>query len=83
MFTFMAITYLFRSLVDGNCFYSVVSMRLVGNNSLMYTLRILTSIEMFLNCRFCSRHPVLIDIYKNGKTVLRKIFLHNLILCLN
>ena len=72
MFTFIAITYLFRSLVDGKCFYSVVSMRLVGNNSLMYTLRILTSIEMFLNCRFYSRSPVLLDIYKNGKTVLRK-----------
>ena len=74
MLTFIAITYLFRSLVDGNCFYSVVSMRLVGNNSLMYTLRILTSIEMFLNCEFYSRHPVLIDIYKNGKTVLRENF---------
>ena len=74
MFTFIAITYLFRSLVGGNCFYSVAWVRLVGNNSLMFTLRILTSIEMFLNCEFYSRHPVLIDIYKNGKTVLREKF---------
>ena len=52
--------------------YSAVSVRLVGNNSLIYTLRTLTSIELFLNCEFCSRHPVLIDVYNNGKTVLGK-----------
>ena len=41
----------------------------------MYTLRILTSIEMSLNCEFYSRHPNLIDVYNNGKTVLgKKVF---------
>ena len=25
---------------------------------------------MFLNCEFYSRHPVLIDVYNNGKIVL-------------
>ena len=72
LFTFTAITYLFRSLADGNCLYSAVSVGLIGNNSLMYTLRILTSTEMFLNCEFYSRHPFLIDVYRNGKTVLGK-----------
>ena len=33
---------------------------------------------MFLNCEFYSRHPVLIDIYNNGKTVLgKKVFTFN------
>ena len=57
-------------MADGNCLHSAVSVGLIGNNSLMYTLRILTSTEMFLNCEFYSRHTVLIDVYRNGKTVL-------------
>ena len=36
----------------------------------MYTLRILTSIEIFLDCEFYFKYPVLIDIYNNDKTVL-------------
>ena len=72
LITFIAITYLFRSLTEGNCLYSAVSVRLVGNDSLIYTLRILTSIKLFLNCEFLSRHPVLIDVYNNCQTVLGK-----------
>ena len=50
-------------------------MRLVGNNPLIYTLKILTSIELFLNYEFYSRHPVFIEVYMNGKTVLgKKVF---------
>ena len=45
-------------------------MRLVGNDSLIYTLGILTSIKLFLNCDFYSTHPALIDVHNNGKTVL-------------
>ena len=45
-------------------------MRLVGNDSLIYTLGILTSIKLFLNCDFYSMHPALIDVHNNGKTVL-------------
>ena len=36
----------------------------------MYTVIILTSIEMFFNCEFYSRHSVLIDVYNNGNTEL-------------
>ena len=57
-------------MADGNCLYSAVSVRFVGNNSLIYTLRISTPIELFLNCEFYSRHPVLTDVYNNGKPVL-------------
>ena len=50
-------------------------MRLVGNNFQIYTLRTSASIELFLNCEFYPRHPVLIDVYNNGKTVLgEKLF---------
>ena len=49
--------------------YSAISVRLVGNNSLIYLLGILTSLELFLNHEFYSRHPGLTDVYSNGKTV--------------
>ena len=71
------VTYLplFRSMSDGNYLYSAVSVRMVGNNSLIHLLRILTSLELFLNNEFYSRHLVLTNVYNNGKTVLgEKIF---------
>ena len=55
--------------------YSAISVRLVGNNSLIHLLRILTSLELFLIHEFYSKHPVLTDVYNNGKTVLgEKLF---------
>ena len=60
---------------DSNCLYSALSVRMVGNNSLIHLLRILASLELFLNNEFYSRHPVLTNVYNNGKTVLgKKIF---------
>ena len=70
--TFIAISYLFRSLADGNYLYSAVSVILVENNLLIYNLRTLTSIELFLNCEFYSRNPALIDVYNSGKILLGK-----------
>ena len=50
--------------------YSAILVRLVGNNSLIYLLGILISLELFLNHEFYSRHPGLTDdVYSNGKTV--------------
>ena len=46
--------------------------RLVESNSLIHLLKILTSVELFLNHEFYSKHPVLTDVYNNGKTVLSK-----------
>ena len=49
--------------------------RLVESNSLIHLLKILTSVELFLNHEFYSKHPVLTDVYNNGKTVLgEKLF---------
>ena len=66
---------LFRSLTDSNYLHSAISVILVGNNLLIHLIRILTSLELFLNHEFCSRHPVLTEVYNNGKTVLgEKLF---------
>lgn len=46
-----------RSDANGNCLYSSVSLTLVGNNSLIESLRILTSIELFTNPDFYAQHP--------------------------
>ena len=59
-------------MTDGNYLYSAISVRLVGNNALIYLLRILTSLELFLNHEYYSRHPLLTDVYNNGKTVLEE-----------
>ena len=48
------------------------SVRLVESNSLIHLLRILTLVELLLNHEFYSKHPVLTDVYNNGKTVLSK-----------
>ena len=48
------------------------SVRLVESNSLIHLLRILTSVEPFLNHEFYSKHSALTDVYNNGKTVLSK-----------
>ena len=74
LFIFIVIIYLFKSLVGGNGLYWAVPLWLVGNNSLIYTLNILASIELFLNCKFYSSLPVLIDVFNNGKKCLRKTF---------
>ena len=62
----------FRFLIDGNYLYSVISVRLVGNNSLIHLLRILTSLQLLLIHEFYSKHPVLTGVYNNGKSVLEK-----------
>ena len=69
-FNYICYVLLFRSLTDGNCFYSAISVRLVGSNFLIHLLRILTSFELFPNHEFYSKYPVLTDVYNNGKTVL-------------
>ena len=48
---------IFRSDATGNCLYSSVSLALTGTNRLVKCLRILTSIELFLNANFYARHP--------------------------
>lgn len=48
--------------VSGNCLYSSFSLHLVGNNSLVGKLRLLTSIELYLNADFYSNHPLFCNI---------------------
>ena len=49
--------------------YSSVSLALVGNNSLIYDLRVLTSIELFLNSDFYYKHPCFTSVYENKKSL--------------
>ncbi|XP_046851773.1 uncharacterized protein LOC124445109 [Xenia sp. Carnegie-2017] len=46
-----------RSEASGNCLYSSVSLSLLGDDRLVPTLRILTSLELFLNAHFYCEHP--------------------------
>ena len=48
---------LHRSEVSGNCLYSSASLALVGSNTFDNDLRMLTSLELFINANFYSQHP--------------------------
>ena len=50
------IDFIFRSLANGNCMYSSISLLLVGNNSLVDKLRCLTSVELYLRSKFYGKH---------------------------
>ena len=67
---------IFRSLTDGYCFYGAISVRLARNNLLinLLILRILTSLELFLDHEFCCRLPGLTDACNNGEAELGENF---------
>ena len=46
------LVFAFKSLSNGNCLYSSVSLLLAGDNSLVQDLRLLTSIELYLNATY-------------------------------
>ena len=71
MFYFLLLP--FRSNVSGNCLYSSISMVLVGDNSLITTLRLMTSIELFLNADYYCRHPCLISLFHSHKNIFRSL----------
>ena len=48
--------FIFRSLANGDCMYSSISLLLVGDNSLVDELRCLTSIELYLHSEFYGKH---------------------------
>ena len=48
-----------RSLADGNCLYSAVSLQICGDNSLVKDLRFLTCWEPHHNVRFYVSHRVI------------------------
>ena len=51
--------------------YSSVSLALVGNNSLNFILRLLTSIELYCNSEFYWKHPILVSFFDNHHKFLR------------
>ncbi|XP_065646736.1 uncharacterized protein LOC136076893 [Hydra vulgaris] len=52
---------------SGNCLYCSVSLVIVGNNLLVDILRVLTSMELFINADFYSKDPIFNDIINSGK----------------
>ena len=48
-----------------------MSLALVGNNSLIFILRILTSIELFCNAEFYLKHPVMVKFFEDHGQDLR------------
>ena len=54
----------FESLSNGNCWYSSVSLLLAGDNSLVQDLRLLTSIELYLNAAYYTdEHPYFTTVF--------------------
>ena len=58
-------TNIFRSEASGNCLYSSTSLALLGDNSLVSDLRILTSLELFFNAEFYCNHPCFLSLFDN------------------
>ena len=61
--------YLFRSQPNGNCLFSTFSVALCGDNKYVDGLRFLTSIELYLNSDFYSKHPFFISLISKHSKV--------------
>ena len=64
----------FRSLSDGNCLFSSISRQLIGDDSLIHDLRVLSSEEPHDCADYYSKHPLFLKILEEndiflGKTV--------------
>ena len=66
MICLISFAYIFifcRSVTTGSCLYSSVSLRLVGDNSLVDDMRIMTCIELYLNAHYYCKHPCFISTF--------------------
>ena len=61
--------FLSRSLPNGNCLFSSISLVKFANNKLTDTLRILCALELFLKAEFYARHPILVSAYNKARKV--------------
>lgn len=71
----------FSSEASGDCLYSSLSTYLVGNNYLTTELRLLCSIELFLNSEFYANHPLFLEIFSKHSDIfvsIRSIFVISL-----
>ncbi|XP_046850102.1 uncharacterized protein LOC124443666 [Xenia sp. Carnegie-2017] len=53
-----------RSATNGNCLYSSFSILLVGDNSVVTILRLMTSIELFLYADYYAKHPCFSNLFE-------------------
>ena len=57
---------LVRSMPNGNCQFSSASLSLVGDNSLVYELRVMAAVELYLNATY-TWHPALKSVYEKSQ----------------
>ena len=62
----ITLTSIFRTTGDGDCLYNACSIALCGTENLAPYLRCLTSIELFVNCVFYVKHPILEQQHNKG-----------------
>ena len=67
LINFLFLFFCFSSEASGNCLYSAVSISMVGSNILIDKLRLLTSLELFLNCEYYYNHPCLQAAFNENK----------------
>ena len=61
---------LFRSLPNGNCLFSSVSLPLAGVNSLMHEVTIMTAVELHLNATYYAQLPALKLFFKKSQSIM-------------
>ena len=59
---------LFRSMPNGNCLFSSASLSLVGYNSQVHELRVITAVELHFNATY-AQHPALKSVYEKSQYV--------------
>ena len=63
------ILFCFRSEENGNCLFSAFSIVMSGDNRYVDDLRILASIELYLNSEFYAKHPSFVKVMNSHSGV--------------
>ena len=63
----------FSSQPNGNCLLSSLSILLVGNSILVDKLRVMLSLELFLNSNFYASHPFIENLHNSNKHLFSKL----------
>ena len=67
------ILFCFRSEKNGNCLFSAFSIVMSGDNRYVDDLRILTSIELYLNSEFYTKHPSFVKVINSRSSLFNNV----------
>ena len=67
------ILFCFRSEENGNCLFSAFSIVMSGDNRYVDDLRILASIELYLNSEFYAKHPSFVKVMNSHSGVFNNV----------